>query len=144
MPEWTKPTRIYLRTWPLLRYETTQRAIFRWSQGERRNERRVVIARRHADIPLNHLQYRIWDELRTEVALGERPGDAVWPGLAQWEDDEWCQDHAFFCVMRDREIQHVISVHYDQWIIGGLRQENSRHEFVDHTFNSRQMIAIKP
>jgi hypothetical protein len=137
---WSQPTKIYLRTWPMLRYETTTRAIFRWNNGERSHERRVVIARRHADIPLNHMQYQIWDELRTEVALGERAGTAVWTGLAQWEDDEWCQDHAFFFVMSDRTIQQVISVHFDRWIISGVCQERSEKEYVDYTFNSRKML----
>ena len=136
---WNRPKNIYLRVWPRARYERSTQAIFRWQEGEeRRQERRVTIARKHSDIPLNSRQYQVWDELRTDIALGERTGDAVWPGLALWEDDDWCQDHAFFCVMMGQDIQQVISLHYDRWLIGGRHQE--QQGYADWTFNSRRMI----
>lgn len=144
MPDvWTKPKGIYLRVWPRQPYERSTQAIFRWQEGEeRRQERRVQIARRHADIPMTPRQYQIWDELRTDIALGDRAGDSVWSGLALWADDEWCQDHAFFCVMRGQDIQEIISLHYNRWLIGGRCQEDDRRDYVDWTFNSRRMLDV--
>lgn len=142
--QWERPRGIYLRVWPIPRYERNTQARFRWQEGDddHRRELRVNIARAHANIPMNSLQYRIWDELRADLALGERSGDAVWVGMAIDESGLWCQDHVFFCVMAGRDIREIISLHYDRWLVGGRGRADPRYPFVDWSFSSRRFLDL--
>lgn len=141
---WNRPTQIYLRVWPRQPYERTYQGLFRWQpdQDQSRQELRVTIARRHADIPMAPLHYRMWDELRADIALGQRSGDQVWPGLSRDSDDQWCQDHAFCVIMSQDRMSEVISLHHNRWIGSGRTKRNPDTAYQDWTFDSRRLLDM--
>lgn len=113
LDQWRNPIKIYLRLWPLLPGERERVGKFRYQESgsDQRQEYRVRFARQHAVIPQNSLQYEIWDELRTQLALGERPGSRVWPGMA-FTDLEYHQQHAFWLIEHEGRDLEIIGLHY--------------------------------
>ena len=138
---WQQPRDITVRVWPRRPYEPDQNAVLRWreSGSDARLERRIRAHRKHAEIPLNSLQYLIWDHLRTDIALGERAGDAVWAGIARDDQDQWDQDHAVFFIMAHGEIQQVLTWHYNRWFAQARARKCDNLAYQDWGINSREL-----
>lgn len=140
---WNRPTKIYLRVWPVDRLDNTMLARFRYNKTDGREDLRVTFARQHNQIPMTTTQWKIWDELRTDIALGQRSGDAVWSGMAQI-NGEWIQEHAFWIIMQDRQPREIIGLHYHRWLVSGRPQpESMTTDYRDWTMAQRNFQDIQ-
>lgn len=94
-----QPRDMHLRLWPQ-RDITNFAGRFRYRIGEQREEWPVRFLRDHSQVPMNSDQYRLWDQTRTEVALGHyAEPQRIWTGMAQWPDsNQWNQSHFFLLV----------------------------------------------
>lgn len=109
MLDLTSSRECYLRVWPRLPRDNQFQSRVRWQcQTQGSQEYLVQFNRRHGAIPMALEHYRLWDTVRTQVALGERPGDQVWAGMAQDHEGRWQQDLAWVMVMDQDRVATVL------------------------------------
>lgn len=145
---WTKtPTKMYIRFWPQNDRDPSFNAIFRYNQGTERTDVDVHFSRTRANIPLTSRQMRMWDNIRTELALAHVYDWSVWVGMAQQPRENlnqvsrlWDQNHVFF-VLRNNSNNlwgDVVSFHYETVSYRGHWKETEQYR--DWQMTSRDPV----
>lgn len=144
-----QPTKMYLRLWPIANYNQSFQAMFRYQSGPVLREHQVKVYPRKNDLPLTSAQYRLWDKLRTELALDPLGFDAqIYIGMTVLPDDlataanQWDQSHVFFIIVdRDsREYRMVISYHFDSITYAGQWRKGKGYQ--DWIMNHKDISLI--
>ena len=141
------PTRMYLRFWPSAGLDPQFNAVFRYNQGSERTDVDVHFSRRRSDIPLKSQHMRLWDHVRTELALGTDSGWHVWTGMAQQPRRHldqttrlWDQHHVFF-LLRNHTTGawgEIIGLHYETVCFAGHWSETEQYR--DWRMTSRSPV----
>jgi hypothetical protein len=140
----SQPTDMFLRVWP--QWDRSNFAgRFRYKSQGVIQEWPVRFHSQHGLIPMNSAQYRLWDEARTEMALGNfvEP-QRVWVGMTQWPNTtDWNQDHLFLMIgpKQDPWSGIVIGLHFDSIMYPGAWRKNKDAGYKDWGFNSKGAIT---
>jgi hypothetical protein len=145
------PTQMHMRFWPQNDRDTSFNAVFRSTQGKVRTEVDVHFSKKRSQIPLKTPQMKLWDLIRTELALSREYGWHVWTGMTLQPKPTvdstakiWDQHHVFF-LLRNHTTNawgDIVGLHYDSLSFRGHWQETELYR--DWRMTSRSPVIWAP